>query len=136
MRKSLDPNLRPEKQHTFPKQGHLERLHIGQGRAGSKRKKPDPINQAVNQSSNLSQEIPGRTKMETWKTNRVHAKNPACSINNMNDRIVNNNPFMPDAPFYPDPLLRLQIKPIKQNMTCNQNSQNVQEINLNINFDF
>ena len=24
--KSLDPNLRPEKQHTFPKQGKLERL--------------------------------------------------------------------------------------------------------------
>ena len=23
--KSLDPNLRPEKQHTFPKQGNLER---------------------------------------------------------------------------------------------------------------
>ena len=46
--KSLNHNLRPEKQHTFPKQGNLERLHIGQGRAGSKRKKPDPINQAIN----------------------------------------------------------------------------------------
>ena len=29
--KSLNPNLRPEKQHTFSKQGNLERLHIGQG---------------------------------------------------------------------------------------------------------
>ena len=37
--KSLDPNLRPEKQHTFPKQGKLERPQIGQGRAESKRKK-------------------------------------------------------------------------------------------------
>ena len=27
--KSLDPNLRPGKQHTFPKQGKLERLQIG-----------------------------------------------------------------------------------------------------------
>ena len=26
VRKSLDPNLRLEKQHTFPKQGNLERL--------------------------------------------------------------------------------------------------------------
>ena len=60
--KSLNPNLRPEKQHTFPKQGNLERLQIGQGRGSSKRKKPDPINQAINQPSNLSQEIPGRTK--------------------------------------------------------------------------
>ena len=42
---------------------------------------------------------------------------------------------MPDAPFHPDPLLRSPIKPIKQNMTCNQNSQNVQDINPNINFD-
>ena len=45
--KSLDPNLRPEKQHTFPKQGKLERLQIGQGRAGSKWKKPEPINQVI-----------------------------------------------------------------------------------------
>ena len=97
--KSLDPNLRPEKQHTFPKQGNLERLQIGQGRAGSKRKKPDPINQAINQPSNLSQEIPGRTKIEARKTNRVH------TTNNVNDRIVNNNPFMPDVPFHLDLLL-------------------------------
>ena len=86
--KSLDPNLRPEKQYTFPKQGKLERAQIGQGRAGSKRKKPDPINQAINQSSNVSQEIPQRTKIETWKTNNIHTTNSA------NDRLVNNNPFM------------------------------------------
>ena len=29
--KSLNPNLRPEKQHTFLKQGNLERPCIGQG---------------------------------------------------------------------------------------------------------
>ena len=34
MRKNLDPNLKPEKQHALPNQGSLERLHIGQGRAG------------------------------------------------------------------------------------------------------
>ena len=33
--KNLDPNPRPEKQHTLPKQGNLERLHIGQRRARS-----------------------------------------------------------------------------------------------------
>ena len=115
---------------------NLERLHIGQGRARSKRKKPDPINQAINQPSNLSQEIPGRTKMETRKTNSAHTKDQTHSINNVNDRIVNNNPFMPDAPFYPDLLLGPPIKPIKQNMTHNQNSQNLQDINPNINFDF
>ena len=30
----LDPNLRPEKQHTIPKQGKSERLKMGQGKAG------------------------------------------------------------------------------------------------------
>ena len=43
MRKNLDPNMKPERQHTLPKQGSMERLHVGQERAGSKRKKPDPI---------------------------------------------------------------------------------------------
>ena len=66
----------------------------------------------------------------------MHIIDPTHSINNMNDRIVNNNPFMPDAPFHPDPILRPSIKPIKQNMTCNQNAQNVQDINPNISFDF
>ena len=56
VRKNLDPNLKPEKQHTLSKQGNLERPCIGQGRAESKRKRPDPINHAFNQASNLSQE--------------------------------------------------------------------------------
>ena len=30
MRKNLDPNLKPERQHTLPKQGSMERLHVGQ----------------------------------------------------------------------------------------------------------
>ena len=121
----MNPNLRPEKQHTFPKQGNLERLHIGQGRARSKRKKPDPINQAINRPSNLSQEIPGRTKLETRKTNSMHTTN----------KVVNNNPFIPDVPFHPDLLLRPK-QPIKQTITNKQNSQNEQDISPNINFDF
>ena len=36
--KGLDPNLRPEKQHTIPKQGKSERLQMGSRRARSKRK--------------------------------------------------------------------------------------------------
>ena len=92
--------------------------------------KPDPINQTINQPSNLSQEIPGRTKIEARKTNSTH------TTNNANDRMVNNNPFMPDVPFHPDPLLRHPKQPIKQNMKCNQNSQNVQDISPDINFDF
>ena len=72
MRKNLDPNLKRERQHTLPKQENMDRLCVGQGRAGSKRKKPDPINHAINLASNLSQKIPGRTEIETRKTNHVH----------------------------------------------------------------
>ena len=46
--KNLDPNIKPEKQHAKSKQGSVERLHTGQGRAGLRRKKPDPINQTIN----------------------------------------------------------------------------------------
>ena len=78
----------------------------------------------------MSQEIPGRAKIEARKTNSMH------TTNNANDRIINNNPFMPDVPFHPYLLLRPPKQPIKQNMTHKQNSQNIQDINPNINFDF
>ena len=138
MRKNLDPNLRPEKQHTLPKQGSLERPYVGQGRARSKKKRPDPINYATNQPSNLSQEIPGRTEIETRKTNHMHSTDPMHSINNTDDRIANNNPLMTDAAFHPGPILRPPPKPIKQNLTHVQSSQNsnVKDINPNISFDF
>ena len=109
VRKNLDPNQRPEKQHTLPKQGSFKRQLIGQGRARSKRKRPDSINQAINQPSNLSQEIPRRTKIETRKTNCMHSMDPEHSINKVDDKMVNNNPFLPDAPFYPGPILRPPI---------------------------
>ena len=71
----------------------------------------------------MSQEIPGRTKIVTGKTNSMH------STNGMNDRLVNNNPFRPDVPFHPDLLLRPpKEQAIKQNIP-----QNIQEINPNPN---
>ena len=39
IKKELDPNLRPEKQHAIPKQGRSEKQQVGQGRAGFERKK-------------------------------------------------------------------------------------------------
>ena len=124
VQKGLDPNLRPEKQHTIPKQGKSERLQMGQGRAGSKRKKPDPINQAINQPSDVTQEIPGRTKIVTGKTNSIH------STNSVSDRLINNNTFMPDVPLHLDLLLRAP-----KQQTIKQNTQEINP-NPNINFDF
>ena len=64
MSKNLDPNVKPEKQNAIPKQGSTERPCTGQGRAGLRRKRHDPINQSIKQPSNLSQKIPGRTEIE------------------------------------------------------------------------
>ena len=72
--KNLDPNIKPEKQHANPIKGSIENPCIGKGRAGLKRKRPDPINQTVNPPSEMSQKIPGETKVETGKTNRIHSK--------------------------------------------------------------
>ena len=124
VQKGLDPNLRPEKQHTIPKQGKSGMLQMGQGRAGSKRKKPDPINQAINQTSDVTQEIPERTKIVTGKTNIIHSTNSAS------DRLTNNNPFMPDVPLHLDLLLGTP----KQQL-IKQNTQGISP-NPNINFDF
>ena len=55
MGKNLDPNIKPEKQHANPIKGSIEKPHIGQGRAGLRRKRPDPINQTINPPSELSQ---------------------------------------------------------------------------------
>ena len=38
IRKKLDPNMRPERQHALPKKEVTEKPHIGQGRAGLRRK--------------------------------------------------------------------------------------------------
>ena len=75
----------------------------------------------------MSQEIPGRTKIVTGKTNSIY------STNSMNDRLVNSNPFMPNVPLHLDPLLRPpKQQPIKQNIP-----QTIQGINPNpkINLD-
>ena len=135
--KNLDPNLKAEKQHAIPKQASKERPFIGQGRAGSRGKRPDPINQSINQASNLSQKIPGRTKIETRKTNHMHTKDLMHSINNANGKMTNNNLLIPDVPFHPGPVYRPPPKPIKQDASYPQSSQSSTDIkNINPNFDF
>ena len=112
---------------------------MGQGRAGSRRKRPDPITQSINQASNLSQKIPGRTEIEMRKTNHMHTKDLMHSINNMSGKITNNNPLIPDVPFHPGPVYRPLPKPIKHDMSYPQSSwrpTNIENINPDINFDF
>ena len=110
--------MRPEKQHALAKQGTLEKPWVGQGRAGLRRRRPDHINQP----SDVTQGIPGGSKIETGKTNSSQG------TNSMHDRAINNNnPFLPDVPLHPDPLQKPSLP-----------QQNINKINPNpnINLDF
>ena len=53
MRKNLDPNIKLEKQHANPIKGSVVKPGIGQWRAGLKGKRSGPINQILNQPSEL-----------------------------------------------------------------------------------
>ena len=61
IKKELDPNLRPEKQHALPKQGRSEKLQVGQGRAGLRRR-PDHINTAFRCDTRNSRRIQNRNR--------------------------------------------------------------------------
>ena len=96
IRKELNPNLRPEKQHAIPKKGMTERPYIGQGRAGLRRKhEPDHIDHP----SDVTRRISERSKIATGKTNNPQHTNAA------HDRGINNDKsFSPDVLLHPDPL--------------------------------
>ena len=66
MGKNLDPNILPEKQHANHIKGSIEKPCIGQERAGLRRRSV-PINQTIIPPSELSQKIPGETKIKTRK---------------------------------------------------------------------
>ena len=139
MGKNLDHNIKPEKQHAISKQGSMERPCVGEGKAGIRRKRTDPINQMINQPSNLSQKIPVRTEREIGKTNQEHTTDLMHSINNTSGKMTNNNPLIPDGPFFPGPVYRPTPKPIKQDMSKPQSSQSstsIDDISPTINLDF
>ena len=122
VRKGLNPNLRPEKQHAMPKKGMTERLCIGQGRAGLRRKhEPDHINQP----SDVTRRISERSKIVTGKTNNPQHTNGAC------DRGINNDKsFSPDVLLHMDPLHKPLLKQqnVDKVIPTNQNTG----INLDI----
>ena len=102
VRKELNPNLRPEKQHTMPKNSMTERLHIGQGRAGLRRKhEPDCIDQPLDVTRRISE----RSKIATRKTNIPQHTNTS------HDRGINNDKsFSPEVLLHLDPLHKPLLK--------------------------
>ena len=125
---------------SIPIKVSVVKLHIGQGKAGLKRKRSDPNNQTINQPSDLSQKIPGKTKIETGKTNQAHSKDPTHIINNADAGITHTKPLIPDIPFHPGPTYRLSPTPIRSNMPrsqeSSQSSSSVENINPDVNLDF
>ena len=120
VRKKLDPNMRPEKQHALPKKEVTERPHIGQGRAGLRRK---PKADLITQSSDVTGRILERSKIAPGKSNIPQHTSAA------HDRGINNDKsFPPDVPLLPrsvhEPLQK------KHNITSPQDMKT--EINLDI----
>ena len=73
---------------------------------------------------NITQGIPGGSKIERGKTNSSQGTNSA------HDRAINNGkPFLPDVPLHPDPLHKPSL--LQQNTTKYKINQNP-----NINLDF
>ena len=116
MGENSDPNTKPEKQHANPIKRSVEKPTIGQGRAGLRRKIPDPINQTIIPPSELSQKILGETKIETGKTNCIHSKDPTHSINSVDEEMTHTRPLIPDVSFHPGLTYRPPPKPIRSNV--------------------
>ena len=60
------------------------------------------------------------------------------SINNVNGKITDNKPLVPDVPCHPGPVYRPPPKPIRNDMSNQQGSQSlpgIEDINPSINFD-
>ena len=105
----------------MPKQGMSEKLWIGQGRAGLRRRRPEPDH--INQPSDVTGGIPGGSKIITGKTNSSQGTNGTC------DRAINNDkPFLPDVPLHQDPL----HKP----SSLQQNANKINQINQNTSINF
>ena len=120
VRKKLDPNVRPEKYHALPKKGIIERPHIGQGRAGLRRK---PEADHITQFSDVTGRILERSKIATGKTNIPQHTSAT------HDRGINNEKsFPPDVPLLLDPFHEPLQK--KQNITGLQDMKT--KINLDI----
>ena len=57
------------------------------------------------------------------------------SINNTNGKMTNNNPLIPDVPFHPGPGYRPPAIPIKQDVSYPQSPTDIDNINLNFDFE-
>ena len=123
VRKELNPNLRPEKQHAMPKKGMTEKLHIGQGRAGLRRKHaPDCIDQPFD----VTRRIPERSKKVTGITNNLQHTSAT------HDRGINNDKsFSPDVLLHPPHISLPRQQNVEKVIPNNNNSGSSLDIEEN-----
>ena len=118
VRKNLIPKHKTKKEHANPIKGSVVKPCIGQGRAGLKRKRSDPINQTINSPSELSQKIPGETNTETGKTNYKQ-----CGY-----RDNTYWTFNPRCSFPSRPHVQAPPKPNRSNMPRSQESSQIHQV--------
>ena len=119
IRKKLDPNVRPEKQNTLPKKEVTEKLCIGQGRAGLRRK---PEAGCITQFSDVTGRILERSKIATGKTNTSQHTSA------VHDRGINNDKsFPPDVP--------LLLHPVHEPLQKKHNAAGPQDMKTEVNLD-
>ena len=119
IRKKLDPNVRPEKQHALPKKEVMEKPRIGLGRAGLRRK---PEAGCITQSSDVTGRILERSKIPTGKTNIPQ------HTSTVHDRGINNDKsFPPDVPLLP--------RPVHEPLQKKHNAAGPQDMKTEVNLD-
>ena len=119
IRKKLDPNVRPEKQHTLPKKEVTEKPHIGQHRAVLRQ---NPEAGHITQSSDVTGRILERPKIATGKTNIPQHTSAT------HDRGINNDkPFPPDVP--------LLLCPVHEPLQKKHNAAGPQDMKTEVNLD-
>ena len=131
--KDLDLNIQPEKQNIRPLKGNeilQEKPRIGQGRAGTRRRK-SPINQAI--AAEMPKKIPEALKIEKKVITRPDFTTAVQSVNNCSMEAVNRRPMIKDIPLYPDPTYRPPLKPIR--IPASKSPENM-DINPELNIDF
>ena len=95
MRKNLNPNILPVKQHASPIKASIEKPHIGQGRAGLRRKGIGSKQSNYYSSITAVTENSWRQKMKQEKTNHVNSTDPMHSINNADEGMTHTRPLIP-----------------------------------------
>ena len=103
VRRNLDPNLKPKRQHTLPKQGSMERPCVGQEELDQKERNLIPSIMQLTKHPTCHRKS-WKNRYRNKKKNYVHTKDLMHSINTANDKMANSNPLIPDGTFHPGPV--------------------------------